>query len=127
MTTFTTDKATMTKSSVNNNNILIGDNVMPMKGQTSSGGGTFSLMRQIYQRTPKEDVANHNNQHKGKQESVYQDNSLYLLKKKARAMGKQSYSSPLSFNSNLIQDVKSAKKRVRSSGAVAPTKKGVVI
>jgi hypothetical protein len=127
MTTFTTDKATMTKSSVNNNNILIGDNVMPMKGQTSSGGGTFSLMRQIYQRTPKEDVANHNNQHKGKQESVYQDNSLYLLKKKARAMGKQSYSSPLSFNSNLIQDVKSAKKRVRSSGAVPPTKKGLVI
>ena len=124
MTTFTTDRATVTKSSVNNNNVLEGGNVMPMKGQTSSNGGSFSLMRQIYQRTPKVNPQNHDSEHKGKHESVYQDNSLYLLKKKAHAMGKKAYSSPLSFNSNLIQDVKSAKKRVRSSGTVAPPKKG---
>lgn len=127
MTTFTTDKSIFTKSSVNNNNILVGTNVMPMKGQTSSSGGTFSLMRQIYQKTTtKEKEPNHDNTHKGKQTTVYQDNSLYLLKKKGLAMGKQSYSSPLSFNSNLTQDVKSAQKRVRSSGAIAPPKKGHV-
>ena len=53
MTSFTTDKATVGKYSVNNNSILIGQNVMPMKGQTSSSGGNFSMMRQIYQKTPK--------------------------------------------------------------------------
>ena len=39
MTSFTRDKATVGKYSVNNNSILIGQNVMPMKGQTSSSGG----------------------------------------------------------------------------------------
>ena len=50
---FATDKATVGKSSVNNNSILSGQNVMPMKGQTTTSGGQFSMMRQIYQRTPK--------------------------------------------------------------------------
>jgi len=126
MTTFTTDKATTTKSSVNNNSILTGSNVMPMKGQASASGGTFSLMRQIYQRVPKEDPANHNSTHKGSGEAVYKDSSLYLINKKARAIGKQSYSSPLTFNSNPTNDVKNAQKRVRSSGSVAPAKKGFV-
>ena len=57
MTSFATDKATVGKSSVNNNSILSGQNVMPMKGQTSSSGGNFSMMRQIYQRTPKDNPA----------------------------------------------------------------------
>ena len=122
MTSFATDKATVGKSSVNNNSVLSGQNVMPMKGQTSSSGGQFSMMRQIYQRTPKENHSNHDSTHKGKQESVYQDNSLYLLKKKAQAVGRKAYSSPLSFNSNPTNDVKNAMKRVRSSGAVPPRK-----
>ena len=113
MTSFATDKATVGKSSVNNNSVLSGQNVMPMKGQTSSSGGQYSIMRQIYQRTPKENPSNHDSTHKGKQQSVYQDNSLYMLKKKAQAVGKKSYSSPLSFNSNPTNDVKNAMKRVR--------------
>ena len=36
-----------------NNNVLSGTNVMPAKGQSSSGGGAFSLMRSVYQNTPK--------------------------------------------------------------------------
>ena len=91
MTSFATDKATVSKSSVNNNSILSGQNVMPMKGQTTTSGGQFSMMRQIYQRTPKENPENHDRTHKGKQESVYQDNSLYLLRKKAQAIGKKAY------------------------------------
>lgn len=122
MTSFTTDKAAFGKSSVNNNSVLSGQNVMPMKGQTSSGGGQFSMMRQIYQRTPKENPANHDSTHKGKHESVYQDNSAYLLKKKAQAIGKKAYSSPLSFNSKPENDVKNALKRVRSSSSVPPRK-----
>ena len=122
MTSFATDKATVGKSSVNNNNVLSGQNVMPMKGQTSSSGGQFSMMRQIYQRTPKTGPENHDSTHKGKQESVYQDNSLYLLRKKAQAIGKKAYSSPLSFNTKPKNDVKNALKRVRSSSAVPPRK-----
>jgi hypothetical protein len=122
MTSFTRDKATVGKYSVNNNSILIGQNVMPMKGQTSSSGGNFSMMRQIYQKTPKNNPANHDSNHKGKYESLYQDNSMYLLNKKARAIGKKTYSSPLSFNTNPTNDVKNAMKRVRSSGAVPPRK-----
>ena len=122
MSSFTTDKATISKNSVNNNSVLSGQNVMPMKGQTSSSGGQFSMMRQIYQRTPKVNPANHDSTHKGKQQSVYQDNSMYMMKKKAQAIGKKSYSSPLSYNSNPTNDVKNAMKRVRSSGAVPPRK-----
>jgi hypothetical protein len=122
MTSFTRDKVTVGKKSVNNNSILSGQNVMPMKGQTTSGGGNFSMMRQIFQRTPKVNPANHDSTHKGKQESVYQDNSMYLIKKKSQAIGQKAYSSPLSFNSNPKNDVKNAMKRVRSSGAVPPRK-----
>ena len=122
MTSFATDKATVGKSSVNNNSVLSGQNVMPMKGQTSSNGGHFSMMRQIYQRTPKENPENHNSTHKGKKESVYQDNSLYILRKKAQAVGKKAYSSPLSFNTKPKNDVKNALKRVRSSSSVPPRK-----
>lgn len=122
MTSFATDKATVGKSSVNNNSVLSGQNVMPMKGQTSSSGGQFSMMRQLYQRTPKANPANHDSTHKGKYESVYKDNSLYLLKKKAQAIGKKAYSSPVSFNAKPKNDVKNALKRVRSSGAVPPRK-----
>lgn len=122
MTSTTTDKTIFSKSSTNNNNILFGKNVMPMKGQTSGSGGHYSTMRQIYQKTPKENPLNHNNTHKGKQQSVYHDSSLYMIRKKAQAIGKQSYSSPLSFNSNPTNDVKNAQKRVRSSGAVTPRK-----
>lgn len=107
-----------------NNNVLSGSNVMPSKGQTSSNGGTFSLMRSVYQTAPKTNPTN--NTEKRGQNALYQDNSLYLLKKKARAVGKQSYSSPLSFNTNPTNDVKSAQKRMRSSGAVASPKKGFV-
>lgn len=121
-TTFTTDRATKSKSSVNNNSILSGTNPMPMKGQISDGGSSFSLMRQMYQRVPKANPLNHTSSHRGKGQSIYQDNSLYLLKKKSRAIGKQGYSSPLSFNSNPKNDVKNAQKRMRSSGAVVPPK-----
>ena len=70
MTSFATDKATVGKSSVNNNSVLSGQNVMPMKGQSSSSGGQYSIMRQIYQRTPKESPSNHDSTHKGKQLSL---------------------------------------------------------
>tara|TARA_Y100000816_G_C26041064_1_gene545278 strand:+ start:710 stop:1042 length:333 start_codon:yes stop_codon:yes gene_type:complete len=107
-----------------NNSVLSGVNVMPLKGQTSSNGGQFSLMRSLFRDVPKQHP-NNVTDHLGKN-TLYQDNSLYLLKKKANALGKQAYNSPLSFNGNPKNDAKQAKKRVRSSGSVAPPKKGFV-
>lgn len=106
-----------------NNSVLSGTNVMPSKGQASSNSGAFSLMRSVFQNTPKTHPNNYNSESRGKN-ALYQDNSLYLLKKKSAALGKKMYNSPLSFNSNPTNDVKNAKKRVRSAGAVAPPKKG---
>lgn len=124
MTTTTKDSVMVGKQGINNNSILSGSNVMPMKGQHSNNGNQFLLMRQIFQRTDKNSPPNHDSTHRGKN-TVYQDNSQYLLKKKSLAVGKQSYNSPLSFNSNPINDVKNAVKRVRSSGAVPPPKKSM--
>ena len=124
MTTTTKDSVMVGKEGINNNSILSGSNVMPMKGQHSNNGNQFLLMRQIFQRTDKNSPSNHDSTHRGKN-TVYQDNSQYLLKKKSLAVGKQSYSSPLSFNSNPTNDVKNAVKRVRSSGAVPPPKKSM--
>jgi hypothetical protein len=109
-----------------NNNIQTGQNAMPMKGQSSSNGGEFALMRSVYQHAPKIHPENNTEHEKRGKNALYQDNSLYLIKKKAQALGKQSYSSPLSFNGNPTNDVKNAIKRTRSSGAVAPPKKSLV-
>ena len=81
-------------------------------------------MRNIYQNAPKTNPEN-NTEKRGKN-TLYQDHSLYLKQKKSRAVGKQSYSSPLSFNGNPTNDVKNAKKRMRSAGTVAHPKKGFV-
>lgn len=111
------------KNSVHLNNQLTGTNVMPMKSQTSSNNGVYSMMRQIFQNTPK--THPENNTIKRGQNSLYQDHSLYLLKKKSMATGKQQYNSTLKFNSNPTNDNKSAYKRVRSSGSVPPKKKSL--
>tara|TARA_Y100000816_G_C25945111_1_gene492984 strand:- start:97 stop:480 length:384 start_codon:yes stop_codon:yes gene_type:complete len=126
MTSITKDTI-ISRSSVNNNNVLNGKNVMPMKGQVSSNGNHFSMMRQIFQSTPKynpSQMHETNESIRGKN-ALYQDNSLYLIKKKAAAMGKEQYSSTLSFNSKPKNDVIQAKKRVRSSGAVPPPKRSL--
>lgn len=122
MTSITKDTI-ISKSSTNNNNVLSGTNVMPMKSQTSSNGNHFSMMRQIFQNTPKVNPSN-TTEKRGKN-SLYQDNSLYLIQKKAKAVGKQQYNSPLKFNSNPKNDVIQAKKRNRSSSTIPPPKRAL--
>lgn len=124
MTTILKDTATISSNSVNNNNVLSGKNVMPLKDQTTPQGNQFSMMRKVFQKTPKFNPEN-NTTKRGKN-SLYQDNSLYLIKKKSKALGKVQYSSTLKFTGNPTNDVKTAQKRMRSSGSVAPAKKGFV-
>jgi hypothetical protein len=102
------------------NNQLEGTNVMPMKSQTSINENSFSMMRSLFQRTPK-DIHSNTTEKRGKN-ALYQDSSLYIQKKKMIAIGKQHYDSPLKFNSNPKNDSIQAKRRIRSSGSVMPKK-----
>ena len=77
--TSTSKDRTISKNSVNNNSIVDAQNASPMKGQTSSNGNHFSMMRSIFQNTPKTNPEN-NTLNRGKN-ALYQDNSLYLIKK----------------------------------------------
>ena len=111
---------TADESSESNNNEIntFVTNIMPVKGQFSQNGGGFSLMRRIFQNTPKN---NHEN-HKRAKNSLYQDNSLYLIKRKSKAIGKEMYNSNISFNGTPTNDMKNALKRMRSSGTIPPQK-----
>ena len=120
MTTIVNDFATNSLNRVMMNNELSGKNVMPMKSQTSSNNNSFSMMRSLFQRTPKSGHVN-STENRGKN-TLYQDSSLYIHKKKMMAIGKQQYGSTIKFNSNPQNDSKQARKRVRSSGAAMPKK-----
>ena len=115
------DYATNSLNKVHLNNQLSGKNVMPMKAHTSNNNNQFSMMRQIFQNTPK--IHPENNTLKRGKNSLYQDHGQYLAKIKTRAIGKQQYGkSPLKFNSNPQNDNKNAIKRMRSSGSTVPPK-----
>jgi hypothetical protein len=116
-----TRDGTMHKSSVSNNNIMEGMNVIPMKGQTTTSGNGFSIMRKIFMKTNSAQPANDTTK-RGKN-SLYQDHSQYLLQKKAYALGKKIHTKEeKSFNSNNKYDVTNAKRRMRSSGSGIPKK-----
>lgn len=112
---------TMNKSTVNNNNILNGKNTMPMKNLTSDNQNSFSMMRKIFYKTNKSNPEN-TTEKRGKN-SLYQDHSQYLQKKKALSMGKKIHTQEdKSFNSANHYDVTNAKRRMRSSGPGIPKK-----
>ena len=56
---------TMSRSQVNNNSILEGINVMPMKGSNTNNGSNFSMMRRIFQKSSKQNPEN-NTEKRGK-------------------------------------------------------------
>ena len=118
----TSKDTTISKSQVNNNSIVNAVNASPMKGQNSSNGNHFSMMRSIFQRTPKINPENNTVNSINGKNSLYQDNSLYLLKKKSIAIGKTQYNQPLSYNSSPSNDVKQAIRRNRKSGYVVHNK-----
>jgi hypothetical protein len=55
---------------------------------------------------------------------IYQDSSSYMERKKAKAIGKKSYNSPLSYTSYDPVGTNHIKRRVISAGTVSPKKKG---
>ncbi len=96
-----------------NNSILTGKNVSPLKQNMEDG--QFSLMRKIWRNTNTNDVSI---------KLTYQDSSSYMERKKAKAIGKKSYNSPLSYTSYDPVGTNHIKRRVISAGTVSPKKKG---
>lgn len=96
-----------------NNSILYGKNVSPLKQNMEDG--QFSLMRKIWRNTNTNDVS---------VKLTYQDSSSYMERKKAKAIGKKSYNSPLSYTSYDPVGTNHIKRRVISAGTVSPKKKG---
>ena len=101
-----------------NNSILTGKNVSPLKQNMEDG--QFSLMRKIWRNTKD----THTNEAGVTVNYTYQDSSSYMERKKARALGKKSYSSPLSYTSYDPVGTHHIKRRVISAGTVSPKKKG---
>jgi hypothetical protein len=99
-----------------NNSILTGQNVSPLKQNMEDG--QFSLMRKIWRNTNKSNSGTNLN-------LTYQDSSSYMERKKAKAIGNKSYSSPLSYTSYDPVGTNHIKRRVISAGTVSPKKKGL--
>jgi hypothetical protein len=97
-----------------NNSILTGKNVSPLKQNMEDG--QFSLMRKIWRNTRDTNEVGAT--------VTYPDSSSYTERKKARALGKKSYNSPLSYTSYDPVGTYHTKRRVISAGTVSPKKKG---
>ncbi len=101
-----------------NNSILTGKNVSPLKQNMEDG--RFSLMRKIWRNTRDSYI----NEVGATVTYTYQDSSSYTERKKARALGKKSYNSPLRYTSYDPVGTYHTKRRVISAGTVSPKKKG---
>ena len=84
--------------------------------------GQFSLMRKVFRESAKS--TNRNNAGTALN-LCFQDNSSYIARKKALAIGKQEYHSVVSYRSYDPVYVNHVIKKQHSSGAVAPKKKGI--
>ena len=86
--------------------------------------GQFSLMRKVFRESAKSTQRNN----AGSTLNLsFQDNSSYIARKKALAIGKQEYNTIVSYRSYDPVYVYHVKRKQHSSGAVAPKKKGLII
>ena len=86
--------------------------------------GQFSLMRKVFRESAK---STHRNNAGSTLNLSFQDNSSYIARKKALAIGKQEYNPIVSYRSYDPVYVNHIKRKQHSSGAVAPKKKGLII
>ena len=94
-----------------NNALATTANAMPMKFDPSDNTSHYSSNRTTFRK----DVV---------KDTTYTDNSSYIQRKKANAIGKQStYNGNFAFKSNVKNDRRKALRRVRAGGAVVRMKK----
>ena len=125
--TSTNGAASIPRKQVNNNSIL--SNVMPNphQGGVTDGTTTFSNNRKLYINT-----LNTNNSTDIK--NTYNDtsSSSYIQRRKANAIGKTATKQGLASNASLTYDnvnvntTRQSLRKARSSGSVAPAKKGAI-
>ncbi len=103
------------KQGINLNSVIIGN---PIKRNMEEG--QFSLMRKVFRESAK---STHRNNAGSTINLTYQDNSSYIQKKKALAIGKQQYTPLLlSYSSYDPVYVGHVIRKNHSSGATAPQK-----
>jgi hypothetical protein len=83
--------------------------------------GTFSLMRKVF----REAKSTHRNNAGSTLNLSFQDNSSYIARKKALAIGGQQYNPIVSYRSYDPVYVNHVKRKQHSSGTVAPKKVGI--
>jgi hypothetical protein len=84
--------------------------------------GQFSLMRKVFRESA---TSTHRNNVGATLNLSFQDNSSYLAKKKALALGKSVKQMPLSYRSYDPVYVGHVIRKQHSSGSVAPKKRGM--
>ena len=92
-----------------NNSVLQGVNVDPIKRNMEEG--PFSLMRKIFRQSAQ---STHRNNVGTTQNLSFQDNSSYIERRKAIAIGKQEYNPTVSYRSYDPNEVKHVKRRIRT-------------
>jgi hypothetical protein len=86
--------------------------------------GQFSLMRKVFRESAK---STHRNNAGSTLNLSFQDNSSYIARKKALAIGKQEYNPIVSYRSYDPVYVNHVIRKQHSSGSVAPKKKGLIL
>jgi len=94
--------------------------VNPIKNNMEEG--QFSLMRKVF----RESTSTHRNNEGATLNLSFVDNSSYISRKKALAIGKQSQSKIVSYRSYDPVYVGHVIRKQHSSGSVAPKKLGIV-
>ena len=125
--TSTNGAASIPRRQVYNNSVLSNTMPNPHQGGVTDGTTTFSNNRKLYSNS-----LNTNNSPDIK--NTYNDttSSSYIERKKANAIGKTATKQGLAANASLTYDnvnvntTRQSLRRARSSGAVAPAKKGAI-
>jgi hypothetical protein len=112
-----------------NNSFLLGKHSNPIKRNMEES--QFSLMKSVYKRvilqnnyTVKSDQR-YSNLYGPSMNIKYQDTSSYIERKKAKAIGKESNNTTVSYRSYDPVGTYHTKRRVVSAGTVSPKKKNL--
>jgi hypothetical protein len=112
-----------------NNSFLLGTHSNPIKRNMEES--QFSLMKSVYKRVVQQNSytiktdERYSNMYGPSINIKYQDTSSYIERKKARAIGRESNNSTVSYRSYDPVGTYHTKRRVVSAGTVSPKKKSL--
>ena len=104
------------------NNILYNKNASPLKNNMPES--EFALSKRVFRQTGL--IPKTNNVNGQIVNNKFQDSSSYMERKKALAIGNNSYKSTIRYTSYDPVGTHHTQRRVKSAGTVSPKKKGFV-